>query len=257
MGKIQSITIYENFTKRSGYFPVVSTFPLPGTDRKENGVDSLKDDDDLTPFRNIRNGFYARSIRRKTRSAFKSNGMSGKYLTCTVIYGCPWDEKREYWLVDEEAAEVVLRISSLTIEGYVPHQISTLLSEKAKALAQGEFTSPEQLKETGGAALWAAEPKQKDTLFSVSFCLKCQINLDIYSPKDPDFCPAALLRRTSVFAAGGNLGAGRIHSARACKIKEWRPPPAARTQKERHDVSRVFLFGAGKGNRTLIFSLGS
>ena len=38
-------------------------------------------------------------------------------------------------------------------------------------MAQGEFTSPEQLKETGGAALWAAEPKQKDTLFSVSFCL--------------------------------------------------------------------------------------
>ena len=168
MGKIQSITIYENFTKRSGYFPVVSTFPLPGTDRKENGVDSLKDDDDLTPFRNIRNGFYARSIRRKTRSVFKSSGMSGKYLTCTVIYGCPWDEKREYWLVDEEAAEVVLRISSLTIEGYVPHQISTLLSEKAKTLAQGEFTSPEQLKETGGAALWAAEPKQKDTLFRYS-----------------------------------------------------------------------------------------
>ena len=99
-------------------------------------------------------------------------------------------------------------------------------------------------------------PKRKTRLTSCLF-LKCQINLDIYSPKDPDFCPAAHLRRTSVFAAGENLGAGRIHSARACKIKGWRPPPAARTQKERHDVSRVFLFGAGKGNRTLIFSLGS
>ena len=163
MGKIQSITIYENFTKRSGYFPVVSTFPLPGTDRKENGVDSLKGDDDLTPFHNIRNGFYARSIRRKTRSAFKSNGMSGKYLTCTVIYGCPWDEKREYWLVDEEAAEVVLRISSLTIEGYVPHQISTLLSEKAKTLAQGGFTPPEHVKSKRGGRLRRPEPKKKDT----------------------------------------------------------------------------------------------
>ena len=48
--------------------------------------------------------------------------------------------------------------------------------------------------------------------------MKCQINLDIYSPKGLDFCPAALLRRTSVFAAGENLGAGRIHSARACQI---------------------------------------
>ena len=31
-------------------------------------------------------------------------------------------------------------------------------------------------------------------------------------------------------------------SAQACKIKGWRPPPAARTQKERHDLRRVFLF---------------
>ena len=80
--------------------------------------------------------------------------------------------------------------------------------------------------------------------------MKCQINLDIYSPKGLDFCPAALLRRTSVFAAGENLGAGRIHSARACKSKGWRPSPAAKTQKERHDVSRVFLFGTPEGTRT-------
>jgi len=31
----------------------------------------------------------------------------------------------------------------------------------------------------------------------------------------PAFWPAALLRRTSVFAAGENLGPGRIHFARA------------------------------------------
>ena len=35
--------------------------------------------------------------------------MSGKHLTGTVIYGYLWDEKREHWLVDEEAAEVVRR----------------------------------------------------------------------------------------------------------------------------------------------------
>ena len=45
--------------------------------------------------------------------------------------------------------------------------------------------------------------------------MKCQINLDIYNPEAPAFWPAAPLRRTSVFAASENLGAGRIHSARA------------------------------------------
>ena len=93
-----------------------------------DGVDSLKGDDDFTPFRNIMNEFYARDTSRKIRSVFKSKGMSGKHLTGTVIYGYLWDEKREHWLVDEEAAEVVRRIFSLTLEGYGPYQIAGKLS---------------------------------------------------------------------------------------------------------------------------------
>ena len=93
-----------------------------------DGVDSLKGDDDFTPFRNIMNEFYARDTSRKIRSVFKAKGMSGKHLTGTVIYGYLWDEKREHWLVDEEAAEVVRRIFSLTLEGYGPYQIAYKLS---------------------------------------------------------------------------------------------------------------------------------
>ena len=55
-----------------------------------DGVDSLKGDDDFTPFRNIMNEFYARDTSRKIRSVFKSKGMSGKHLTGTVIYGGRW-----------------------------------------------------------------------------------------------------------------------------------------------------------------------
>ena len=93
-----------------------------------DGVDSLKGDDDFTPFRNIMNEFYARDTSRKIRSVFKAKGMSGKHLTGTVIYGYLWDEKREHWLVDEEAAEVVRRIFALTLEGYGPYQIACKLS---------------------------------------------------------------------------------------------------------------------------------
>ena len=93
-----------------------------------DGVDSLKGDDDFTPFRNIMNEFYARDTSRKIRSVFKAKGMSGKHLTGTVIYGYLWDEKREHWLVDEEAAEVVRRIFSLTLERYGPYQIACKLS---------------------------------------------------------------------------------------------------------------------------------
>ena len=65
-----------------------------------DGVDSLKGDDDFTPFRNIMNEFYARDTSRKIRSVFKSKGMSGK----------------------------VRRIFSLTLEGYGPYQIACKLS---------------------------------------------------------------------------------------------------------------------------------
>lgn len=95
-----------------------------------DGVDSLKGDDDFTPFRNIMNEFYARDTSRKIRSVFKSKGMSGKHLTGTVTYGYLWDEKREHWLVDEEAAAVVRHIFALAMEGYGPYQIATKLSEE-------------------------------------------------------------------------------------------------------------------------------
>ena len=95
-----------------------------------DGVDSLKGDDDFTPFRNIMNEFYARDTSRKIRSVFKSKGMSGKHLTGTVIYGYLWNEKREHWLVDEEAAAVVRHIFALAMEGYGPYQIATKLSEE-------------------------------------------------------------------------------------------------------------------------------
>ena len=95
-----------------------------------DGVDSLKGDDDFTPFRNIMNEFYARDTSRKIRSVFKSKGMSGKHLTGTVIYGYLWNEKRKHWLVDEEAAAVVRHIFALAMEGYGPYQIATKLSEE-------------------------------------------------------------------------------------------------------------------------------
>ena len=82
-----------------------------------DGVDSQNGENDFTPFLNIMYEFYARDTSRKIRSVFKSKGMSGKHITGTVIYGYLWDEKREHWLADEEAAEVVRRIFSMILEG--------------------------------------------------------------------------------------------------------------------------------------------
>ena len=81
-----------------------------------DGVDSARGDDDFTPFRNIMNEYYARDTSRKIRSTFQSKGKSGKHLTGTVIYGYLWNEARDQWLVDPEAAEVVKRMAITPVQ---------------------------------------------------------------------------------------------------------------------------------------------
>ena len=95
-----------------------------------DGVDSARGDDDFTPFRNIMNEYYARDTSRKIRSTFQSKGKSGKHLTGTVIYGYLWNEARDQWLVDPEAADVVKRIFAMTIDGYGPYQVASKLKEE-------------------------------------------------------------------------------------------------------------------------------
>lgn len=95
-----------------------------------DGIDTAQGEDDFLPFRNIMHEFYARDTSRKIKSTFKTKGMSGKHCTGTVIYGYLWDEKREHWLVDDEAAEVVKNIFRMTMEGFGPYQISQKLSEQ-------------------------------------------------------------------------------------------------------------------------------
>ncbi len=98
-----------------------------------DGVDSARGDDDFTPFRNIMNEYYARDTSRKIRSTFQSKGKTGKHLTGTVIYGYLWNEARDQWLVDPEAADVVKRIFAMTIDGYGPYQIASKLKRRKGA----------------------------------------------------------------------------------------------------------------------------
>jgi len=95
-----------------------------------DGIDTEKGEDDFLPFRNIMHEWYARDTSKKIKSTFKTKGMSGKHCTGTVIYGYLWDDKREQWIVDDEAAEVVRSIFRMTMEGFGPYQISQILTKK-------------------------------------------------------------------------------------------------------------------------------
>ena len=91
-----------------------------------NGVDSINGtENDMTPFINIFNEFYAKDTSRKIRAVFKSKGLSGKPLCTNPPYGYIKDpEDKNHWIIDEEAANVVREIFHLCVSGYGPQQIA-------------------------------------------------------------------------------------------------------------------------------------
>ena len=91
-----------------------------------NGVDSINGtENDMTPFINIFNEFYAKDTSRKIRAVFKAKGNSGKPLTTIPPYGYLKDpEDKFHWIIDEEAAPVVKLMFELCVAGYGPSQIS-------------------------------------------------------------------------------------------------------------------------------------
>lgn len=93
----------------------------------DNVDNTIENDSDFTPFRNIMNEWYAKDTSKKVRAVIRAKGMSGKSTCNCPPYGYIKDENGN-WLVEKEAAEIVKRIYRLCIEGYGPMQISKKLN---------------------------------------------------------------------------------------------------------------------------------
>lgn len=97
-----------------------------------NGVDSANQaENDMTPFINIFNEFYAKDTSRKICAVFKAKGQSGKPLSTNPPYGYVKDpEDKTHWLVDEQAAEVVRDIFRLCVQGYGVSEIANEITRR-------------------------------------------------------------------------------------------------------------------------------
>ena len=96
-----------------------------------DNVDTLKGDDEFTPFRNIMNEWYARDTSKKVRSAFQAKNLAGKHTSSSVPYGYLKSEQdKDQWVIDPVAAPIVKRIFQMTMEGKGPYQISQILSDE-------------------------------------------------------------------------------------------------------------------------------
>lgn len=112
-----------------------------------DGVDSTKENDDFTPFRNIINEWYAKDISKKIKSSLKAKGMSGKHIS-RCVYGYKQGKDNQDWIIDEPAAEIVRMIYKLFIDGKGVGAIALHLQR------QGILTPVEYAKSNGKYQTW-------------------------------------------------------------------------------------------------------
>ena len=135
---------------RVGFYTEV-TFPQNGVRfiAVNNGVDSAnQSENDFAPFLNIMNEWYARDISKKRRISNKIKGNAGEPMG-QPPYGYikdPNDPK--HWIVDDEAAQVVRRVYSMTLEGFGTEQIAAQL-EKDDVLTPRAYWLTKGIKRPG------------------------------------------------------------------------------------------------------------
>ncbi|OUN26312.1 MULTISPECIES: MobA/MobL family protein [Oscillospiraceae] len=97
-----------------------------------NGIDSEKPDTlEFAPFINIMSEWYAKDISKKVKTGIKTKGMSGKPIATEAPYGYVKDpDNKDFWIIDEEAAEVVRLIFRLFIGGKNRNQIAVYLKNE-------------------------------------------------------------------------------------------------------------------------------
>ena len=93
-----------------------------------NGVDSDEGEDDFTPFKNIMNEYYAKDISKKRRIVNKMKGNAGVPLSPPPYGYIKNPDDPRFWVIEQEAAEVVRRIYRMALEGYGLAEIAARLA---------------------------------------------------------------------------------------------------------------------------------
>ncbi len=94
-------------------------------------VDTDKNDNDFTPFRNIMNEWYARDISNKIRSAYKTKALNGDFTGPFPPYGYDRDPEDKHRLVlNQKQSAIVERIFHLYLKGTSLYRISRILKQE-------------------------------------------------------------------------------------------------------------------------------
>ncbi len=104
-----------------------------------DAIDTLYDNNDIAPFKNILNDMYAKDLSRKVKAAKRQRALNGLYISAQVPYGYIKDPTNyNHLIIDENVCDVVKKIYKLYISGLGITEIAKTL-EKEKILTPSSY----------------------------------------------------------------------------------------------------------------------
>ena len=96
-----------------------------------DGIDTMRESNDIAPFKNILNEMYSKDISKKVHSSYLLKAQKGQFTGCLAPFGYRKDpEDKNHLLIDGETAPIVRQIFGWALEGHGPNFIRRRLEEK-------------------------------------------------------------------------------------------------------------------------------
>ena len=98
---LQTGTLIEDFFPRHGVRYIAMN----------DGIDTMRENNDIAPFKNILNEMYSKDISKKVHSSYLLKAQKGQFTGCLAPFGYRKDpEDKNHLLIDEETAPIVRRL---------------------------------------------------------------------------------------------------------------------------------------------------
>ncbi len=96
-----------------------------------DGIDTLAENNEIAPFKNILNEMYSKDISKKVHASYYLKATKGEFTGCVAPIGYRKDpENKNHLLIDEETAPIVQKIFQYALEGHGVGYIQRRLEEE-------------------------------------------------------------------------------------------------------------------------------
>lgn len=95
-----------------------------------DGIDTLRENNEIAPFKNILNEMYSRDISKKVHASYHLKATKGDFTGCVAPFGYAKDPaNKNHLLIDPETAPIVRLIFGYALEGHGPNYIRRKLED--------------------------------------------------------------------------------------------------------------------------------